>query len=138
MILDIHLHFAMIQFIYMSCPCLIKVPFESNARILTYQKVHIVCFFTLGNYAPNLDNLMCFFTLGYCASNFDRTSIETEATEEKFGSNISHLSHYSEISEKSMEKFVSVITSFRCSSSGSRASGLRAPLKDVQNSCTTR
>ncbi|XP_050287547.1 exonuclease 1 isoform X2 [Quercus robur] len=75
---------------------------------------------------------------GYCASNFDRTSIETEATEEKFGSNISHLSHYSEISEKSMEKFVSVITSFRCSSSGSRASGLRAPLKDVQNSCTTR
>ncbi|KAK7846069.1 exonuclease 1 [Quercus suber] len=75
---------------------------------------------------------------GYCASNFDKTSIETEATEEKFGSNISHLSHYSEISEKSMEKFVSVITSFRCSSSGSRASGLRAPLKDVQNSCTTR
>nr|POE91781.1 exonuclease 1 [Quercus suber] len=74
---------------------------------------------------------------GYCASNFDKTSIETEATEEKFGSNISHLSHYSEISEKSMEKFVSVITSFRCSSSGSRASGLRAPLKDVQNSCTT-
>uniref|UniRef100_A0A2N9I662 Exonuclease 1 n=1 Tax=Fagus sylvatica TaxID=28930 RepID=A0A2N9I662_FAGSY len=75
---------------------------------------------------------------GYCAPNPNRTSTETEATEEKFGSNISHLSHYSEIAEKSMEKFVSVITSFRCSSSGSRASGLRAPMKDVQNTCSNR
>ncbi|PON85002.1 5'-3' exonuclease family protein [Trema orientale] len=56
----------------------------------------------------------------------------------KFGSNISHLAHYSDIAEKSMEKFVSIISSFKFSSSGSRASGLRAPLKDVQNACINR
>ncbi|KAL2931105.1 Exonuclease 1 [Bienertia sinuspersici] len=59
----------------------------------------------------------------------------TEVTpeEEKFGCKISHLGHYSDISGKSMEKFVSAVSSFRYSSSGSRASGLRAPLKDVKN-----
>ncbi|XP_022994764.1 exonuclease 1 isoform X2 [Cucurbita maxima] len=62
----------------------------------------------------------------------DETVLETES-EGKFGSNISHLSHYSDIAEKSMERFVSVISSFRFSS-GSRASGLRAPLRDVPNS----
>ncbi|KAL2343232.1 hypothetical protein Fmac_004517 [Flemingia macrophylla] len=57
--------------------------------------------------------------------------------EEKFGTNISHLGQYSEIAEKSMEKFVSVISSFRCTS-GTRVSGLRAPLKDVRNTSDTR
>ncbi|KAG6573339.1 Exonuclease 1, partial [Cucurbita argyrosperma subsp. sororia] len=66
----------------------------------------------------------------------DETVLETES-EEKFGSNISHLSHYSDIAEKSMERFVSVISSFRFSS-GSRASGLRAPLRDVPNSNINR
>ncbi|OMO93924.1 XPG/Rad2 endonuclease [Corchorus capsularis] len=63
---------------------------------------------------------------------------ETKAGEAKFGSNISHLGQYSDIAEKSMERFVSVISSFRFSSPGSRASGLRAPLKDAQNTCTNR
>ncbi|XP_050936502.1 exonuclease 1 [Cucumis melo] len=67
----------------------------------------------------------------------DETVPETITEEAKFGSNISHLSHYSDIAEKSMERFVSVISSFRFSS-GSRASGLRAPLRDVQNSKTNR
>lgn len=53
----------------------------------------------------------------------------------KFGCNIGHLERYSDIAEKSMEKFVSVISSFRYNSSGSRASGLRAPLKDIKNNC---
>ncbi|GKB50011.1 hypothetical protein Tco_0900764 [Tanacetum coccineum] len=34
--------------------------------------------------------------------------------------------------QKSMEKFMSVISSFKCTSSGSPASGLRAPLKDTK------
>ncbi|XVE88292.1 hypothetical protein DITRI_Ditri19aG0058100 [Diplodiscus trichospermus] len=66
------------------------------------------------------------------------TFMETKAGEAKFGSNISHLGHYSDIAEKSMERFVSVISSFRFSSPGSRASGLRAPLKDVQNTSSNR
>ncbi|XP_022139995.1 exonuclease 1 isoform X2 [Momordica charantia] len=67
----------------------------------------------------------------------DETVLKTKTEEGKFGSNISHLSHYSDIAEKSMEQFVSVISSFRFSS-GSRASGLRAPLRDVQNTNTNR
>ncbi|XP_043702130.1 exonuclease 1-like [Telopea speciosissima] len=59
-------------------------------------------------------------------------------SERKFGCNISHLSDYSDIAEKSMEKFVSVMSSFTCTSSGSRASGLRAHLRDVQNTCAPR
>ncbi|KAF4360670.1 hypothetical protein G4B88_010665 [Cannabis sativa] len=55
----------------------------------------------------------------------------------KFGSNISHLAEYSDIAEKSMEKFVSIISSFKFASSGSRASGLRAPLKDIRNTSST-
>ena len=62
----------------------------------------------------------------------------TKTEEMKFGANISHLAQYSDIAEKSMEKFVSIISSFRFSSSGSRASGLRAPLKDIQNTSTKR
>ncbi|XP_048141654.1 exonuclease 1 isoform X1 [Rhodamnia argentea] len=57
-------------------------------------------------------------------------------SEEKFGADISHLGRYSDIAEKSLERFVSVISSFRFTGSGSRASGLRAPLKDVHNTCT--
>lgn len=83
----------------------------------------------------NLDKNIWYvsFLLGHSVPDFNKTSTETKAEELKFGSNISHLSRYSEIAERSMEKFVSVISSFRCSSSGSRASGLRAPLKDVRN-----
>ncbi|XP_077222595.1 5'-3' exonuclease family protein [Tasmannia lanceolata] len=65
-------------------------------------------------------------------------NIQTDVKEGNFGSNISHLSHYSEIAEKSMERFVSVMSSFNCTSSGSRASGLRAPLKDVRNTYPIR
>ncbi|KAE8722978.1 5'-3' exonuclease family protein isoform 1 [Hibiscus syriacus] len=46
--------------------------------------------------------------------------------------------HYSNVAEKSMERFVSVISSFRFSSPGSRASGLRAPLKYAPNTCINR
>ncbi|XP_074272403.1 exonuclease 1 [Silene latifolia] len=63
---------------------------------------------------------------------------EVKPEEEKFGCKISHLRQYSDISEKSMDKFVSVISSFRFASSGSRASGLRPPLKDVKNVCPLR
>ncbi|GAB2299048.1 hypothetical protein Dimus_033122 [Dionaea muscipula] len=68
----------------------------------------------------------------------DDPSSEQKSEDAKFGCNISHLSHYSEISEKSLENFVSVISSFNFSSSGSRASGLRAPLRDVRNTCSRR
>lgn len=61
-----------------------------------------------------------------------------EKPQEKFGANISHLDQYSNIAEKSLERFVSVINSFRFTTSGSRASGLRAPLKNVQNTCANR
>ncbi|KAK7247222.1 hypothetical protein RIF29_42099 [Crotalaria pallida] len=74
---------------------------------------------------------------GHCDRNVDRPSTENNAEEDKFSANISHLGHYSEIAEKSVERFVSVISSFRCPS-GSRASGLRAPLKDVRNTCDNR
>ncbi|KAJ4703742.1 Exonuclease 1 [Melia azedarach] len=73
---------------------------------------------------------------GYHERNPDKTLV-TETDEAKFGANISHLGCYSEIAEKSMEKFVSAISKYRFSS-GSRASGLRAPLKDVRNTCTDR
>ncbi|KAL5978699.1 hypothetical protein ACLOJK_029816 [Asimina triloba] len=66
------------------------------------------------------------------------SSMETDNKEVNFGCDISHLSRYSDISEKSMERFVSVISSFRYMGSGSRASGLRAPLKDVRNTCAVR
>ncbi|KAK4399299.1 Exonuclease 1 [Sesamum angolense] len=71
-------------------------------------------------------------TSGTSTSDLDE---DTRVEEGKFGCNISHLGRYSNIAEKSMEKFVSVISSFRYNSSGSRASGLRAPLKDIKNNC---
>ncbi|KAI3800780.1 hypothetical protein L1987_28876 [Smallanthus sonchifolius] len=75
---------------------------------------------------------------GVCNSDLDDQMQATRDEEEKFGCNISHLGKYSEIAEKSMEKFISVISSFACASSGSRASGLRAPLKDVRNTFTKK
>lgn len=71
-------------------------------------------------------------------SMVDDTTRDPNIQEGKFGCNISHLGHYSDIAEKSMEKFASIISSFRFTSNGSRASGLRAPLKDVKNTCSTR
>ncbi|KAK6123945.1 hypothetical protein DH2020_042290 [Rehmannia glutinosa] len=68
---------------------------------------------------------------GTCTSDLEEEDMKAE--EGKMACNISHLGRYSDIAEKSMEKFVSVISSFRYSSSGSRASGLRAPLKDIKN-----
>ncbi|XXG77184.1 hypothetical protein AAC387_Pa08g1384 [Persea americana] len=64
--------------------------------------------------------------------------MEAETEQGNFVCNISHLSRYSTIAEKSMEKFVSVMSSFKYVQSGSRASGLRAPMKDASNTCTLR
>ncbi|KAF0917118.1 hypothetical protein E2562_016924 [Oryza meyeriana var. granulata] len=61
--------------------------------------------------------------------------INTNA-EQKFGCNVSHVNQYSGIAEKSMDKFAALISSFRFA--GSRASGLRAPLKDVKNTLPVR
>ncbi|KAI3409404.1 Exonuclease 1 [Psidium guajava] len=72
---------------------------------------------------------------GNHAPGFDKAFM---GSEEKFGADISHLGCYSDIAEKSLERFVSVISSFRFTGSGSRASGLRAPLKDLQNTYTNR
>ncbi|KAJ7968816.1 Exonuclease 1 [Quillaja saponaria] len=90
------------------------------------------------NLQPNMCQDLPLPDNGYSAPILDKAFSETTHEEEKFGSNISHLGHYAKISEKSMERFVSVISSFRCSSSGSRASGLRTPLKDVRNTRTNR
>ncbi|XP_010538228.1 PREDICTED: exonuclease 1 [Tarenaya hassleriana] len=69
-----------------------------------------------------------------CREDGNGETLFESRDETKFGSNISHLGHYSEIAEKSVGKIVSAISSFRYSGSGSRASGLRrAPLRDVQN-----
>ncbi|XP_024993267.1 exonuclease 1 [Cynara cardunculus var. scolymus] len=74
---------------------------------------------------------------GLCTSELDQMQV-TKDKEEKFGCDISHLGKYSDIAEKSMDRFISVISSFSCTSSGSRASGLRAPLKDVRNTFTKK
>ncbi|KAJ0477313.1 putative exodeoxyribonuclease I [Helianthus annuus] len=60
---------------------------------------------------------------GVCNYDLDDQMQATRDVEEKFGCKISHLGKYSEIAEKSMEKFVSVISSFKCTSTGSCASG---------------
>ncbi|KAK8472571.1 hypothetical protein PHAVU_002G243800 [Phaseolus vulgaris] len=73
---------------------------------------------------------------GCCDHNVEGPFTEN-SSEEKFGTNISHLGQYSEIAEKSMERFVSVISSFRCTS-GTRVSGLRAPVKDLPNTSNNR
>ncbi|KAL5228741.1 hypothetical protein ABZP36_017006 [Zizania latifolia] len=61
--------------------------------------------------------------------------INTNA-EGSFGCNVSHVNEYSGIAEKSMDKFAELISSMRYA--GSRASGLRAPLKDVKNTLPVR
>ncbi|ONM37426.1 Exonuclease 1 [Zea mays] len=63
----------------------------------------------------------------------DDTNIRTEG---RFGCNVSHVNTYSGIAEKSMDKFAALISSFRYP--GPRASGLRAPLKDVKNTLSVR
>ncbi|KAG5235143.1 exonuclease [Salix suchowensis] len=73
-----------------------------------------------------------------CNPHLKETLAGTKLEERKLGSDISHISHYSNIAEKSIERFISVISSFKYNSSGSRASGLRAPLKDIRNTCTER
>ncbi|XP_039130239.1 exonuclease 1-like [Dioscorea cayenensis subsp. rotundata] len=62
----------------------------------------------------------------------------TNEVQANFGCDISHLKNYSSIAEKSMERFASLMSSFKYNSSGSRASGLRAPLRDVQNTSSSR
>lgn len=44
-------------------------------------------------------------------------------------SSVSHVGQYAGLAQRSMDDFVSTLAPFRCSQSGSRASGLRAPLK---------
>lgn len=80
---------------------------------------------------------MCSYLAGSNVANLNNKDANIKA-EGNFGCDISHLNNYTDIAEKSMEKFASLISSFRYSSSGSRASGLRAPLKDVQNACPVR
>lgn len=65
--------------------------------------------------------------------NVDVPFKEDSVEEEKFGINISHLGHYSEIAEKSLERFASVISAFKYTP-GSRVSGLHAPLRRLLRS----
>ncbi|KAJ3696092.1 hypothetical protein LUZ60_001469 [Juncus effusus] len=71
------------------------------------------------------------------ATELEETDMEMKG-EGKYGCDISHVNKYAVIAEKSLDKFASLISGFRYNSSGSRASGLRAPLKDVQNTCSAR
>lgn len=68
-----------------------------------------------------------------CDTDCNDMDIKTDG---KFGCNVSHVNKYSGIAEKSMDKFAALISSFRYP--GSRASGLRAPLKDVKNTLSVR
>ncbi|CAL4947152.1 unnamed protein product [Urochloa decumbens] len=70
---------------------------------------------------------------GRDTDGLDDANIRTEG---RFGCNVSHVNMYSGIAEKSMDKFAALISSFRYP--GSRASGLRAPLKDVKNTLSVR
>ncbi|CAO1943380.1 unnamed protein product [Urochloa humidicola] len=70
---------------------------------------------------------------GQDTDDLDDSNIRTEG---RFGCNVSHVNMYSGIAEKSMDKFATLISSFRYP--GSRASGLRAPLKDVKNTLSVR
>ncbi|XP_042472883.1 exonuclease 1-like isoform X1 [Zingiber officinale] len=55
----------------------------------------------------------------------------------KFGCDISHVNNYTSVAERSMDRFAALMSSFRYTQSSARASGLRAPLKDVQNSSSS-
>lgn len=70
---------------------------------------------------------------GYDSDSHDGINTNSEG---KFGCNVAHVNKYSGIAEKSMYKFAALISSFRYA--GSRASGLRAPLKDVKNTLPVR
>ncbi|CAL4973736.1 unnamed protein product [Urochloa decumbens] len=70
---------------------------------------------------------------GRDTDDLDDANIRTEG---RFGCNVSHVNMYSGIAEKSMDKFAALVSSFRYP--GSRASGLRAPLKDVKNTLSVR
>lgn len=70
--------------------------------------------------------------------NPDLNNESMNRIEGKFGCDVSHLKKYSDIAENSMERFASLISSFRYNPSGSRASGLRPPLKDIRNTCPVR
>lgn len=75
---------------------------------------------------------------GETSAGCDTDEIEDQniRTEGGFGCNVSHVDTYSGIAEKSMDKFAALVSSFRYP--GSRASGLRAPLKDVKNTLSVR
>ncbi|KAG6507050.1 hypothetical protein ZIOFF_032390 [Zingiber officinale] len=55
----------------------------------------------------------------------------------KFGCDISHVNNYTTVAERSMDRFAALMSSFRYTQSSARASVLRAPLKDVQNSSSS-
>ncbi|KAG6487766.1 hypothetical protein ZIOFF_056368 [Zingiber officinale] len=55
----------------------------------------------------------------------------------KFGCDISHVNNYTTILERSMDRFAALMSSFRYTQSSARASVLRAPLKDIQNSSSS-
>ncbi|KAG6497625.1 hypothetical protein ZIOFF_045529 [Zingiber officinale] len=55
----------------------------------------------------------------------------------KFGCDISHVNNYTTVAERSMGIFVALMSSFRYTQSSARASVLRAPLKDIQNSSSS-
>lgn len=97
----------------------------------------MIVFFHFCNFLSDISTLEFWFILIH-QENTKSKQMCTESEAVKFGTNISHLAQYSGIAEKSMEKFVSIISSFKFSSSGSRASGLRAPLKDIRNTSTNR
>ncbi|KAL6546444.1 hypothetical protein OROMI_022165 [Orobanche minor] len=78
----------------------------------------------------NDDNKLSTDISGACTSDLEE---DPKHEGEKLACNINHLDRYSNIAEKSIEKFVSVLSSFKYSFSGSRVSGLRAPLKDIEN-----
>ncbi|KAF8663885.1 hypothetical protein HU200_055223 [Digitaria exilis] len=84
---------------------------------------------------PVIDEGNPIYRLDYAGHNIDDAD-DTNLSEGRFGCNVSHVNIYSGIAEKSMDKFAALISSFRYP--GSRASGLRAPLKDVKNTLSVR
>ncbi|KAF8766154.1 hypothetical protein HU200_007652 [Digitaria exilis] len=84
---------------------------------------------------PVIDEGNPIYRLDYAGQNIDDAD-DMNLSEGRFGCNVSHVNMYSGIAEKSMDKFAALISSFRYP--GSRASGLRAPLKDVKNTLSVR
>lgn len=69
---------------------------------------------------------------------FSSDLISNSMEQEKFACDLSHLQQYSVIAEQSMERFASTISSFRCSTGGARASGLRPPPKSATTQKSVR